>query len=85
MLISVLKVVAVSIGIGTIYASCTGLHGISFALISPESYVRYRKVKMWSFETFQSSRLIRITVFIRRYSPHPLCLWYDENICHPLL
>lgn len=46
MLIPVFKIVVVGICIGIIYPSCTGLYGVSFSLMTPESWVRLRKESM---------------------------------------
>lgn len=51
MLNLVLQIFVVGISSGVIYASCTGLYGISFDVITERSWVRYKKVGVWSFDT----------------------------------
>ena len=58
MLNLVLKIFVVGISVGAIYASCTGLHGISFDVMTERSWVRYRKVGVWSFDTTQHDLLV---------------------------
>ena len=51
MLNLVFKIFVVGISTGAIYASCTGLHGVSFDVMTERSWTRYRKVGVWSFDT----------------------------------
>lgn len=44
MLIIVSKIFVVGISVGAIYACCTGIHGVPFNLMDPETWGRYRKV-----------------------------------------
>ena len=51
MLSFVPKIFVVGISAEHIYASCTGLHGISFDIMTERSWVSYRKVGVRSFDT----------------------------------
>ena len=51
MLNLILQIFVVGISAEAIYASCTGLHGINMDIMTESSYVRYKKVNMWSLDT----------------------------------